>query len=337
MGLLPWENYRSEAMKVDARAFRALLETLHVFSASGQLVQGSNFCRLETGEGFMRATLPTNAGWLKIQLQAEVEPTDPSVLGVDLLLFRRTLRGVVWPRSGDAGQVELTHGTKGMTVVVPMWTRFRSQWAEDTPKTFQYPPTEMVFWHERYLPACTSPADSARQHSITTTADVWSRVIDGVEKSTAAGQDKPNLRNVSIIFRDDEIVAIATDGGQAAFSSETTAQALEGELQISLPAVAVRTVEKVLSKVKAASDPMTLSVVTTDQRRALHIKLEAVPIEMSLTLPAGGPPTATLEKLPVTTDKPAGVILVPASFVADLGIAAWFPGARVCWFVWLDN
>ena len=325
-------------MRIDARAFRGMLEVLQAFSATGQLIEGSNFCRLEASDGLVIATLPTPGGWIKVQLQAELTPTDPAVLGVDLLLFRRTLRGVVWPKSGSAGQVELVHTEgKGLTVQVPMWKRGRSEWLELPPKEFVYPPTEMVLWPEEALPSCPSPDPSLGDAAIATTASVWERVIDGVERSTASGQDKPNLRNVQVVFRADEVLAVATDGGQAALCSETAAQPVEGELSVTLPAVAVRTVKKVLAKAKADKDPMHLALITADSRSHLHIRLEAVPIELALTLPPGGPPAPALEKLTTDTANPVGLIRDPARFLTDLGLAAWNPGARVVWFVFADS
>lgn len=321
-------------MRIDARAFRGMLEVLQVFSATGQLIQGSNFCRLETGDGCVIATLPTPAGWVRVQLQAEVTEADPSVLGVDLLLFRRTLRGVVWPKSGSAGDVELIHAEgKALTVRVPMWAKGRSEWVERPPKDFVYPPTEMVFWPEGALPLCKVPSDAAGSPPITTTADVWERVIDSVERSTASGQEKPNLRNIQVTFRSDEVLAVATDGGQAALCSETTVQPIEAELSVTLPALSVRTVKKVLAKVKAASDPLQLSVQKVDGRELLVLRMESAPIEMALALPPGGPPSATLEKLPLTTASLVGTITEPSRFIADLGLAAWNPDAKVVWIV----
>lgn len=322
-------------MRIDARAFRGVLEVLQAFSATGQLISGSNFCRLSKGDGCVMATLPTPAGWIRVQVQAVLEPSDPDVLGLDLLLFRRTLRGVVWPRTGSAGEVELVHtAVKGMLVRVPMWSKGRGTWVEGKAKEFVYPPTEMVFWPQEALPACSPPPDKLGSRQIVTTSAVWQRVVDGVERSTASGQEKPNLRNVQVLFREDEVVAVATDGGQAALCSESTAQILEQDLRVNLPAEAVRAVTKVLTKAKATEDPLHLRLVTTDGKRGLHIRMEAAPIELLLRLPEGGPPADTLEQLPITTSQPAGVITDPGRFIADLGLAGWNPGARVVWFVW---
>lgn len=317
-------------MKIEGRIFRGLLDVLTLWSKTGQLVEGSNFCRLSPGTDQVLVELPTPSGWLALAVPADVTGMSED-WAVDLPLLMRVLKAASWPKKGPVGEVELALEPKALKVNVPAWRRGGKEWIESAPSHFSYPRAQGVCWDPKALPAVPTFTPS---RSVLLEPAMVGLAIDGASHCSAGSGDRGVLRCVELICRADELVGLATDGGVVGLASEPAGLALEDQLSAPVPIAPIRSALAIWKKA-GLGDAMTF-VLGEHQGQPL---LTLAPPTSSafrfvLKLEQGHLPLDALQQLPSTTTVSMGRTKDRGTLLTQLELAELNPGAKVVWLVW---
>ena len=327
-------------MLIDGRVFRGLLEVLSIWSRTGQLVEGSNFCRLSAPGGESLAVeFPTKAGWFSISVPA-VAPEfavagGECFRGLDLPLLQRVLKASSWPKGGSVGDVELVWDALALRVRVPSWRQVRGEWLEAPAGEFVYPRGQGVCWDPGALPGAP---ELGVGRSVSLERSALEAAVVGASSCAATGSDRGILRCVELVCRPDEVIGIATDGGQAALCSEPAGLSIEEQYSVPLPLEGIRAALAIWSKLKLDGEVDLLEFVDEGGQRLLLLVLGegggGPQMTFLLKLQPGHLPLDVVEKLPQATAVPVGRADCREEMLRELGIAAWNPSATAAWLVW---
>jgi len=317
-------------MKVDGRIFRGLLDVLGIWAKTGQLIEGSNFCRLTGRGGELLVELPTRSGWLELTVPAEVgDMTCP--WAVDLPLLTKVMRAASWPKKGGVGEVEMCLGETALQINVPSWRLAGKTWLESVPSHFSFPRAQGLCWDPAGLPAVPCGESSA---AVLLEPSMLAMALEGASHCAASGADRGVLRCVELICSADEVVGLATDGGVVGIASEPAGLPLEAPMSVPVPIAPMRAVLAIWKKAGLGEEVALSPIGSQGQPLLVLSPPNASSFRFVLKLDQGHLPLDALQGLPSSTTVDMGRTADREGLLGQLELAQINPDAKVAWLVW---